>query len=248
MLFLCPGNLCNKQNGQSKFTLNCYLFACKTRNQLQNCAVRDPKCTFLKWGVSSGTCCSVSFHSWFQHAWAPTPAEVSPSAAQMQSKCKGGWWSKQCLSAGEKFAGMIGSVTCLVCKLFEFKPLNVWEQRETVLPELLKKLPIVKCWAFCLSHWQRGYPCFAVKNWSRGKHSAPLWLFSIWSLDDLIDIQCAVYFIRWKSTHWGIVSFPRVTLWQRVAAAHIKMIKAWPKSPAAQVEKVAQKLLIDGLD
>lgn len=61
----------------------------------------------------------------------------------------------------------------------------------------------------------------------------PLWLFSIWSPDNMIDIQCAVYFIKWKSTHWGIVSFPRVTLWQRVAAMHIKMIKAWLKSLTA---------------
>ena len=90
-----------------------------------------------------------------------------------------------------------------------------------------------------------------IAMWSKsilGEAFIALWLFSIWSLGDTIDIQCAVYFIRWKSTHWGIVSFPKLTLWQRAMAVHIKMIKALLKSLAAQVEERAWKLLIDGLD
>lgn len=101
-------------------------------------------------------------------------------------------------------------------------------------------LSIFLGWAVFLGTcFSANFPSYA--QWALAPSSIPeiegeylvLWLLSVWSLDDTIEIQCAVYFIRWKSTHWGIISFPRVTLWQRVAALHIKMIKAWLKSLAA---------------
>lgn len=133
---------------------------------------------------------------------------------------------------GVRFAGTVGSGTCLVC--------NIWDQtlecvtaKRDCAPKIIEEASHSQMLDFLSLLLAKRLPLLCSQKLIQREVFTPLWLFSIWSLDDLIDIHCAVYFIRWKSTHWGIVSFPRVTLWQRVAAAHIKMIKAWPKSLAA---------------